>query len=594
MGRSLPPFLQAFDKQEFRESASLPFLQCLEMNRPPTSNDWKQGNNMNTTRNKNILATALVSVLAFTGALARAADPLPSWNEGAAKKSIIDFVTKATTAGSPDFVPVAERIATFDNDGTLWCEQPVPVQFYFVRDRVKALATQHPEWTTKEPFASLLKGDVMGALEGGDHGLMELFMATHTGMTTDEFTQMVKDWIATAKHPATGKRFLDMTYQPMLEVLAYLRANGFKNFIVSGGGIEFMRPWAEQAYGIPPEQVIGSSIKTKFEMRDGKAVLVRLPALNFNDDKADKPVGINQHIGRRPIAAFGNSVGDQQMLEYAQGGSGARFELLVLHDDAKREFPYGPARGLPDVKYGYFTTALEDHAKKDGWTVVSMKDDWKTVFPAQPEITAIDILLRPDATMLKHSADNNARLLSVFPKGFALDETHTPHITMLQCFVRTADLEKLYAAEEKVLAAANVNAMKLEAFKYYYAAAGGGTGVAGICAKPTPEIVKLQEEVIAAARPFMQATGPIGAFTAPHDNPAIDAAIIDYVSTFVPKMSGENFNPHVSTGVATTDYLDKMNAEPFASFTFSPAGAAVFQLGPYGTAAAKLKVWELK
>ena len=470
----------------------------------------------------------------------------------------------------------------------------MPVQFYFVADRVKALAPQHPEWKTKEPFASLLRGDVKAALEGGDHGLMELFMATHTGMTTDEFAQLVKDWIATAKHPTTGKRFLDMTYQPMLEVLAYLRANGFKNFIVSGGGIEFMRPWTEAAYGIPPEQVIGSSMKTKFELRDGKPVLVRLPQLNFNDDKADKPVGINQHIGRRPIAAFGNSVGDQQMLEYTQGGSGARFELLVLHDDAAREFAYGPARGLPDVKYGFFTPALEDHAKKDGWTVVSMKDDWKTVFPAaQSEVTAIDILLEPDATMLQHSADNNARLLKVFPKGFSLDATHTPHITMLQCFVRTADLDKVYAAAGKVLAAANVTAMKLEAFKYYYAPA-GAMGVAGICAKPTPEILKLQADIIAAVKPFMAETGPIGAFTAPHDDPAIDAALIEYVSTFVPKMSGENFNPHVSTGVAPKAYLDQMLAEPFEPFTFSPAGAAVYQLGPFGTAAKKLKELDLK
>ena len=216
-----------------------------------------------------------------------------------------------TKPGSPDFVPVAERIATFDNDGTLWCEQPMPVQLYFALDRVKALAPQHPEWKTKEPFASLLKGDLKTALAGGDHALLELIMATHAGMTTVEFEQIVKDWIATAKHPKTGKLYTEMVYQPMLEVLAYLRANGFKNFIVSGGGIEFMRPWTEQVYGIPPEQVVGSSIKTKFEMRDGKPVLVRLPELNFNDDKADKPVGINQHIGRRPIAAFGNSVGDQ-------------------------------------------------------------------------------------------------------------------------------------------------------------------------------------------------------------------------------------------------------------------------------------------
>ena len=367
--------------------------------------------------------------MAFAATIAHAADPLPSWNDGKAKQSIIDFVTKVTTPGSPDFVPVPERIATFDNDGTLWCEQPLPVQLYFALDRVKALAPQHPEWKTKEPFASLLKGDLKTALAGGDHALIELIMATHAGMTTVEFEQIVKDWIATAKHPKTGRLYTDMVYQPMLEVLAYLRANGFKNFIVSGGGIEFMRPWTEQVYGIPPEQVVGSSIQTKFEMRDGKPVLVRLPELNFNDDKADKPVGINRHIGRRPIAAFGNSRGDQEMLEYTQGGSGARFELLVLHDDAAREYAYGPAQGLPDVKLGAFTQAVYDEAQKEGWTVVSMKDDWKQVFPAgQSPVAAIDILLEPDATMLQHSADNNARLLKVFPKGFALDaDAHSAH-----------------------------------------------------------------------------------------------------------------------------------------------------------------------
>ena len=521
-------------------------------------------------------------------------DALPSWNDGAAKKSIVAFVEKVTKPGSPDFVPVPERIAVFDNDGTLWSEQPMPVQLYFALDRVKALAPRHPEWKTREPFASILKGDLKAALAGGDRALLDLMMATHAGMTTAEFEQIVSDWIATAKHPKTGKRFLDMTYQPMLEVLAYLRANGFKNFIVSGGGIEFMRPWAEKAYGIPPEQVVGSSIKTRFELQGGKPVLVRLPELNFNDDKGGKPVGINQHIGRRPIAAFGNSVGDQQMLEYTQGGGGARFELLVLHDDVAREFAYGPARGLPDVKLGYFTDALDEHAKKDGWTVVSMKNDWKVVFPVAPsDVTAIDILLQPDATMLKHAAANNARLLGVFPKGFALDAAHTPHITMLQCFVRTADLEKLYAAEERVLAGSNLHAMKLEAFKYYYAPA-GATGVAGICAKPTLEILALQAKIIAAARPFMLKTGPIGAFTAPHDDPANDAGLIGYVSTFDTKMSGANFNPHVSTGVASKEYLDKMLAEPFEPFTFSPAGAAVYQLRPFGTAARKLKEWDLK
>jgi phosphoserine phosphatase len=544
-------------------------------------------------RNK-VWAFALFSLWGLMSPTHAQSDSLPSWNDGKAKQSIVAFVEKVTQPGSPDYVPVPERIATFDNDGTLWSEQPVPVQLYFALDRVKALAPQHPEWKTKEPFASLLKGDLKTALAGGDHALLELVLSTHTGMTTVEFEQIVKDWIATAKNPQTGKHFLDMTYQPMLELLAYLRANGFKTFIVSGGGIEFMRPWAEQVYGIPPEQVIGSSVKTQYEMRDGKPVLVRLPQLNFNDDKGDKPVGINQHIGRRPIAAFGNSRGDKEMLEYTQAGSGARFELLVLHDDAAREFAYGPARGLPDVKLGAFPPALDEQAKKSGWTVVSMKNDWKTVFPVvQSEVTAIDILLEPDATMLKHAEANNARLLKAYPQGFALDAAHRPHITMLQCFVRTANLDKVYAAEEKVLAAAKVNAMRLVAFKYYYAPA-GATGVSGIVAKPTPEILKLQADIIAAARPFMVQTGPIGAFTAGHDDPATDAALIQYVSTFVPKMSGDHFNPHVSTGVAPKAYLDIMLSEPFETFTFSPAGAAVYQLGPFGTAAKKLKEWDMK
>ena len=229
-----------------------------------------------------------------------------------------------TTAGSPDFVPAAERIATFDNDGTLWAEQPMYFQFFFALHRVKVLAPQHPEWKGKEPFASVLKGDVKAALAGGEHALMEIVMATHAGMTTEEFEKIAGDWIATAKHPATKRRYTEMVYQPMLELLAYLRANGFKTFIVSGGGVEFMRPWTEKVYGVPPEQVIGSSIKTAFEMRDGKPVLVRLPEVNFVDDKAGKPVGINQHIGRRPIAAFGNSDGDLQMLQWTTGGAGAR------------------------------------------------------------------------------------------------------------------------------------------------------------------------------------------------------------------------------------------------------------------------------
>jgi len=305
-----------------------------------------------------------------------AADPLPSWNDTASKKAIVSFVERVTKSGAPDFVPPAERIATFDQDGTLWAEQPMYFQIFFALDRVKALAPQHPEWKEKEPFASLLKGDLKGALAGGERALLEIVMATHAGMTTDEFEKTVKEWIATARHPKTGRLYTEMVYQPMLELLAYLQANGFKTFIVSGGGIEFMRPWTETVYGIPPEQVIGSSIKTKFELRDGKPVLVRLPEINFIDDKEGKPLAINQHIGRRPIAAFGNSDGDLQMLQWTTAGGGARFALLVHHTDAEHEWAYDRASSI-----GRLDKAL-DEAKTKGWTVVDMKNDWKIIYPA--------------------------------------------------------------------------------------------------------------------------------------------------------------------------------------------------------------------
>jgi len=325
------------------------------------------------------ITAALVCALAFTTTITQAADdPLPSWNDGKAKQSIVDFVAKVTKEGSPDFVPVAARIATFDNDGTLWAEQPLYFQLFFALERVKALAPQHPEWQTKEPFASLLKGDVKAALAGGERAIVEIVMATQAGMTIEEFDKIVQDWIATAKHPKTGRLLTEMVYQPMLELLGYLRANGFKTFIVSGGGIEFMRPWTEKVYGIPPEQVVGSSGKLKFEMRDGKPVLVKLPELDFIDDKVGKPIGIQQHIGRRPIAAVGNSDGDQQMLEWTQGGGGARLMMLVHHDDAVREFAYGAESHI-----GTFSDALMAEAKKSGWTVISMKDDWKTIFPPE-------------------------------------------------------------------------------------------------------------------------------------------------------------------------------------------------------------------
>lgn len=299
-----------------------------------------------------------------------AADPLPSWNESAAKQNIIQFVEKVTSRDSPDYVPPELRIATFDNDGTLWTEKPQYFQVFFAIDRVKALAPQHPEWKTEEPFASVLRGDYKTAFAGGEATVLKMVIATHSGMTTTEFEKIVNEWSKTARHPKTGRLFTQMVYQPMLELLAYMRANGFKTFIVSGGGIEFMRPWTERVYGIPPQQVVGSSVKTKFEMREDGPVLIRLPEINFIDDKAGKPVGINSHIGLRPIAAFGNSDGDIQMLEWATGTSGARFALLVHHTDAKREYAYNVGA----------VQALKDAGEK-GWTVVNMKDDWKVIYP---------------------------------------------------------------------------------------------------------------------------------------------------------------------------------------------------------------------
>jgi phosphoglycolate phosphatase-like HAD superfamily hydrolase len=303
-----------------------------------------------------------------------AQDPLPSWNDTAPKNAIVGFVERVTKQGSPDFVPPPERIATFDNDGTLWAEQPMYFQLAFALERVKALSSQHPEWNDKEPFASLLRGDLKGALAGGEPSILQIVTATHSGMTTEEFEKAVRDWIATAKHPKTGRLYTEMVYQPMLELLGYLRAHGFKTFIVSGGGIDFIRVFSEQVYGIPPEQVVGSSGKLKFELRDGKPVLVKLPELDFNDDKAGKPVDIQLHIGRRPILAFGNSDGDLQMLQWTAAGSGARFMGLVHHTDAEREWAYDRTSSIGRLDKGL------DEATQHRWTVVSMKDDWKRIF----------------------------------------------------------------------------------------------------------------------------------------------------------------------------------------------------------------------
>jgi phosphoglycolate phosphatase-like HAD superfamily hydrolase len=314
---------------------------------------------------------------AVGASLAFGQDALPSWNDRPAKAAIASFVSRVTKEGSPDFVPRSERIAVFDNDGTLWCEQPIPVQLAFALDRVKALAPQHPEWKEKEPFASVLKGDMKGVAAAGEKGLVEMMIATHAGMTTEEFEKIVTDWLATAKHPKYKRLYTECVYLPMLELLAHLRANGFRTYIVSGGGIEFMRPWTERVYGIPPEQVVGSSGKLKYELRDDRPVLLRLPEVDFIDDKTGKPIGIQKFIGRRPVAAFGNSDGDYEMLRWttADAGSGhARFGLIVHHTDAEREYAYDR-----DSHLARLDKAL-DEAKARRWIVVDMKQDWKAIY----------------------------------------------------------------------------------------------------------------------------------------------------------------------------------------------------------------------
>jgi phosphoglycolate phosphatase-like HAD superfamily hydrolase len=308
------------------------------------------------------------------GAGAALDDPLPSWCEGAAKSAILDFVARVTTADSPDYVKPEERIATFDNDGTLWAEQPYYIQLAFALDQIKARAPQHPEWQSREPFKSALAGDAKSILTGGERALLEIVAATHFGMTTEEFEVEVRAWLTTARHPATNRPYTEMVFQPMLELLTYLRASGFKTFIVSGGGVEFMRTFAERTYGVPPEQVVGSSGKLKFEMRDGKPILIKLSEVDFINDNVGKPVAIQQHIGRRPIAAFGNSDGDLEMLQWTTAGEGARLALLVHHTDGIREWAYDHSY------FGRLDKALEE-ANANRWVVADMKNDWQRVFP---------------------------------------------------------------------------------------------------------------------------------------------------------------------------------------------------------------------
>lgn len=325
-----------------------------------------------------VIRYVLFSIVLSLSATAAGAQTLPSWNDTPSKQAIVSFVEGVTTEGSADFLPIAERIAVFDNDGTLWSEKPLYFQLFFIIDRVRATASRHPEWKEQEPFASVLRGDVEAALSGGEKALMELVMATHAGWTTDQFARIVSDWIAAAKHPETGRAFTDMVYQPMLELLAYLRTHGFKTFIVSGGGIEFIRVFSEAVYGIPPEQVIGSSVETKYEIREEKPVLVRIPELHFINDKGGKPVGIHRHIGRLPILAVGNSDGDFEMLEWTTNRPGPRLGIIVHHTDDKREWAYDRESHVGRLDRGL------DEGPGRGWILVDMKEDWRVIFPSKP------------------------------------------------------------------------------------------------------------------------------------------------------------------------------------------------------------------
>ncbi|MDO6442383.1 HAD family phosphatase [Marinobacter sp. 2_MG-2023] len=331
-------------------------------------------------RAKKLLFMATLFALVFPVAALEKNDPLPSWRDSDARAAIITFVETVTDASSEDYVPPEDRVATFDNDGTLWTEHPVYTQLAYALSRVKELAPDHPEWKSTQPFKAVLDGDMKALGSAGEEGLVELMMASHAGMSTAEFESIVVSWFQTERHPRFNRPYTELTYKPMVELLEYLRGNEFSTYIVSGGGIEFMRPMTMEAYGIPSQQVIGSSIKTEYKVVNGTPTLVRLPEINFNNDKGGKPVAINQFIGKRPIAAFGNSGGDQQMLEWTGAGDGARLMMLVFHDDAEREYAYGPANGEIDTHFGKFPQSLMVKAKEQGWHVISMKNDWASIF----------------------------------------------------------------------------------------------------------------------------------------------------------------------------------------------------------------------
>jgi hypothetical protein len=513
---------------------------------------------------------------------------LPSWNDGPAKAAILEFVGRVTTPDGADYAPPSERIAVFDNDGTLWCEQPLQPQVFFLIDRVKRLAAQDPGLKDRQPFRALLDLDLNTLLGLGKQALLELAFATHAGMSQEAFDEIAGPWLAAARHPRLSRRFQDCAYQPQLELLDLLRANAFKVFIVTGGGGDFVRAISEEAYGVPPEQVIGSSMKTRFEMLDGRAHLMKLSQLDrFNDGEA-KPQSIGLHIGRRPLLAFGNSDGDLPMLLHVKSGAGARIALLLHHDDQEREFAYDR-----DFRLSPLAEAL-DKAGAYGLTVVSMKRDWNTIFThASREVPmtdaiAIDVLLEPDTVLVEHAKAVNAELRQNYPQGFALDPAHAPHITLVQRYVRSSDLDAVTAAVTGAVQASLPLHLQADGYSHI---AGGGIGLLNYRIKHSDDLSDLEARVVAAVQPFAISGGAAEAFAHAADE-QINEETIKYVEAFVPAASGDKYDPHVTLGVAKLDYAQDLEAEPFRPFGFDGLNVAIYQLGNFGTAQKRL--WSLK
>ena len=437
-----------------------------------------------------------------------------------------------------------------------------------------------------------LAGDFAKLLEGPHHdGLLHIIALTHAGMTTEEFKADVENWLATARHPRYGKPYDQLTYQPMQEVLSYLRANGFKTFIVSGGGADFMRVWSERVYGIPPEQIVGSAGRATYELKPSGPVLVKTLDYLFVDDKDGKPVGIHEFIGRRPIAAFGNSDGDKAMLEYTTiANPRPSLGMIIHHTDAEREYAYD----AHPKSSGKLVEALQD-APQRGWIVVDMKSDWKRVFAFEPNgpsgvedrLIAIDVLLQPDGKMLEEAANWNAQMREQSPEGFELDEQHAPHITLVQRFIAESDLGSVLAAVDRVKSAFDIANMQMTATGLYDIPS-GKIGVAGIVIEPSDELLALQEAVIEAVNPFARTGGDASAFVPDATGTPFDPLLFKYVDTFVPNQTGKKFNPHVTIGIAPLGWLEDLEKQPFSTFTFGAKGIATYQLGNFGTASKRL------